>query len=67
VADITYIHTTEGWLYLAVVIDLCPRRIVGWATSNSLATELCVPALEMAVKQRRPHHTVLHHSDGGLQ
>ena len=48
-ADITYLRTAEGWLYLAVVIDLCSRKIVGWATSDSLAAELCVRALEMAM------------------
>jgi putative transposase len=66
-ADITYVRTAEGWLYLAVVIDLCSRKIVGWATSDSLAAELCVRALEMAVQQRRPRQTVLHHSDRGVQ
>jgi putative transposase len=66
-ADITYIATAEGWLYLAVVIDLCSRKIVGWATSDSLAAELCVRALEAAVTQRRPRQTVLHHSDRGVQ
>jgi putative transposase len=66
-ADITYICTAEGWLYLAVVIDLCSRKIVGWATSDSLAAELCVRALEMAVRERRPQSEVLHHSDRGVQ
>jgi putative transposase len=66
-ADITYIRTTEGWLYLAVVIDLCSRKIVGWATSDSLAAQLCLRALEMAVRERRPQNSVLHHSDRGVQ
>ena len=66
-ADITYIRTAEGWLYLAVVIDLCSRKIVGWATSDSLAAELCVRALAMAVRERRPRQGVLHHSDRGVQ
>ena len=66
-ADITYIATAEGWLYLAVVIDLCSRKIVGWTTSDSLAAELCVRALELAVQQRRPRQAVLHHSDRGVQ
>jgi len=66
-ADITYINTAEGWLYLAVVIDLCSRKIVGWSTSDSLAAELCVRALEMAVRERRPRQAVLHHSDRGVQ
>ena len=54
-------------MYLAVVIDLCSRKIVGWATSDSLAAELCVRALEMAVQQRQPQSVVLHHSDRGVQ
>jgi len=66
-ADITYIATAEGWLYLAVVIDLCSRKIVGWATSDSLAAELCGRALERALQQRRPSQAVLHHSDRGVQ
>jgi transposase InsO family protein len=66
-ADITYIRTAEGWLYLAVVIDLCSRKIVGWATSDSLAAELCLRALEKAVRERRPPRGVLHHSDRGVQ
>jgi putative transposase len=66
-ADITYLRTAEGWLYLAVVIDLCSRKIVGWATSDSLAAELCVRALEMAIRERRPPQGVLHHSDRGVQ
>jgi transposase InsO family protein len=66
-ADITYVRTAEGWLYLAVVIDLCSRKIVGWATSESLATELCMRALEKAVQQRQPQHPMLHHSDRGVQ
>jgi putative transposase len=66
-ADITYLRTAEGWLYLAVVIDLCSRKIVGWATSDSLAAELCLRALAMAVRERRPQNAVLHHSDRGVQ
>ena len=66
-ADITYVTTAEGWLYLAVVIDLCSRKIVGWATSDSLAAELSCRALAMAVQQRRPQNAVLHHSDRGVQ
>jgi putative transposase len=66
-ADITYVRTAEGWLYLAVVIDLCSRKIVGWATSDSLAAELCLRALQLAIEQRRPQNEVLHHSDRGVQ
>lgn len=66
-ADITYIRTAEGWLYLAVVIDLCSRKIVGWAADESLAAELCVRALNAAIEQRRPQSKVVHHSDRGVQ
>jgi putative transposase len=66
-ADITYISTDEGWLYLAAVIDLCSRKIVGWATSDSLAAELSCRALRMALLHRKPGRTVLHHSDRGVQ
>jgi putative transposase len=66
-ADITYIPTGEGWLYLAAVIDLCSRRIVGWATADHLRAELAGAALQSAVQQRRPGGNVLHHSDRGVQ
>jgi transposase InsO family protein len=66
-ADITYIRTGEGWLYLAAVIDLCSRKIVGWATSDSLAAEVSCQALEMALTHRRPRGPLLHHSDRGVQ
>jgi putative transposase len=66
-ADITYIPTGEGWLYLAALIDLCSRKIVGWATSDSLASEVACQALQMAVLHRRPCGPVLHHSDRGVQ
>jgi putative transposase len=67
VADITYIATGEGWLYLAAVLDLCSRKIVGWASGDSLAAELCCRALQTALAQRRPRQAVLHHSDRGVQ
>ena len=67
VADITYIPTGEGWLYLAAVLDLCSRKIVGWASGDSLAAELCCRALRMALVHRRPQQAVLHHSDRGVQ
>ena len=57
-ADITYIPTAEGWLYLAVVLDLFSRKIVGWATGDSLAAELRCRALRMALRQRRPRRAV---------
>ncbi|WP_330873471.1 DDE-type integrase/transposase/recombinase [Paraburkholderia hospita] len=62
VADATYIPTGEGFLYLAVVLDVFSRRIVGWAMSNHLYTELMLRALDMALLQRRPDG-VIHHSD----
>jgi putative transposase len=66
VADITYIPTWAGFLYLAVVVDAFSRRIVGWAMANHLRTELVLDALDMAVWQRRPE-AVIHHSDQGCQ
>lgn len=66
VADITYVPTWTGFLYLAVVLDVFSRRVVGWAMANHLRTELVVDALNMAVGQRRPS-TVIHHSDQGCQ
>ena len=66
VADATYVRTGEGFLYLAVVLDVFSRRIVGWAMSNHLHTELMLRALNMALLQRRPEH-VIHHSDQGCQ
>jgi putative transposase len=67
VSDITYIPTTEGWLYLAVVLDLCSRRVVGWSMSSRLGTELVLRALWMAVLRRRPPKGLLFHSDRGSQ
>lgn len=66
VADITYVPTAVGFLYLAVVLDAFSRKIVGWAMANSLRAELVLDALEMAVGQRRPKD-VIHHSDQGSQ
>jgi putative transposase len=66
VADITYIHTWAGFLYLAVVLDAFSRRIVGWSMANHLRAELVIDALQMAVEQRRPEG-VIHHSDHGGQ
>jgi putative transposase len=67
VSDITYIPTAEGWLYLAVVMDLCSRRIVGWAMSTWLGTQLLLRAFAMAVLSRRPPKGLLFHSDRGSQ
>jgi putative transposase len=66
VADITYVPTGRGFLYLAVVLDAWSRRIVGWAMQTTLHTELVLAALEMAVRARQPH-AVIHHSDQGCQ
>ena len=66
VADITYVPTWEGFLYLAIVLDVWSRRVVGWAMSASLATPLVLDALEMAMRQRQPRD-VVHHSDHGCQ
>ena len=66
-ADITYIPTDEGFLYLAGVVDLFSRKIVGWSMKDTLHSDLCVEALEMALVHRRPKHPVLHHSDRGCQ
>lgn len=65
--DITYIHTREGWLYLAVVMDLFSRRIVGWSMTNHMRTSLVRGALEMALGHRVPSDELLHHSDRGSQ
>jgi transposase InsO family protein len=65
--DITYIHTWEGWLYLATVIDLASRRVVGWATADHLRTELVERALGNALARRRPEPGVIFHSDRGAQ
>lgn len=67
VSDITYIATDEGWLYLATVMDLCLRRIVGWSMDKRMTKDLVIDALDMAVKDRRPGPGVLHHSDRGSQ
>lgn len=67
VTDITYIPTAEGWLYLAAVLDLFSRRIVGWAMADTLQTTLVLAALQMALTQRRPAAGLLHHSDRGSQ
>lgn len=66
-ADITYIRTWEGWLYLASVMDCYSRRIVGWAMADHMRSELVVDALEMAVARRRPASRPVHHSDQGSQ
>lgn len=67
VTDITYIRTWQGWLYLAVVVDLYSRKVVGWSMKPSLAKEIVLDALLMAVWRRRPKQRVLIHSDQGSQ
>ncbi len=67
VADITYVPTAEGWLYVAGVLDRCTRRCIGWAMGDTLATTLPLAALEMALQQRRPPAGLGHHSDRGVQ
>jgi len=67
VTDITYIRTWQGWLYLAVVVDLCSRRVVGWSMKQSLARELVINAVLMAVWRRKPGTSVIIHSDQGSQ
>jgi putative transposase len=66
-ADITYIPTGEGWMYLAAVMDLFSRKIVGWAMRDHLRTELPLTALVMALQRQRPDAGLIHHSDRGVQ
>lgn len=67
VTDLTCIPTEEGWLYLAAIIDLFSRRVVGWAMGNDMSRHLALRALDMAVKRRRPPPGLIHHSDRGSQ
>ena len=67
VTDITYIWTLQGWLFLAIVIDLFARRVVGWAMAAHMRTELVLDALEMAMGRRLPPSGLMHHSDRGSQ
>jgi putative transposase len=67
VADITYVRTLTGWVYLAAILDLCSRKIVGWSISLSLETSLVKEALHQALATRRPAAGLLHHSDRGIQ
>ena len=66
VADITYVPTSSGFLYLSVVVDAWSRRVVGWSMKTRLKTDLVLDALNMALQQRRPNG-VIHHSDQGTQ
>jgi transposase InsO family protein len=65
--DITYIQTQEGWLYLAVIIDLYSRRVIGWAVSKRMKRDLVMQALQRAIALRKPPKGVIHHSDRGSQ
>ncbi len=67
VTDLTYIRTDQGWLYLSAIIDLYSRAVVGWAMSGNIDTSLCLSALDMAVRRRRPRPGLVHHSDRGSQ
>jgi transposase InsO family protein len=67
VTDITYLWTQEGWLYLAVILDLLSRAIVGWALSAQMTRHLPLQALTMALGRRHPPQGLLHHSDRGSQ
>ena len=66
-SDITYLPTNEGWLYLAVVLDVFSRRVIGWAFSSSLESNLVVNVFEMACQSRKPEHGLVFHSDQGVQ
>lgn len=67
VSDITYVPTRAGWLYLAAVLDLGSRRVIGWAMRETLEAELALSALQMAIDARRPQPGLIHHSDRGVQ
>lgn len=67
IADITYVPTWEGWLFLAAIVDMCTRRCCGWSMRNDLTSDLVVDALGMAVTRRKPQPGTIHHSDRGSQ
>ncbi len=67
VGDITYIQTVTGWCYLAIVMDLYSRKVVGWALSTTMETELVMKAFDKAYRERNPHSGLLFHSDRGVQ
>jgi len=67
VTDITYIWTREGWLYLAAILDLFSRRVVGWSMDSHIDRDLAIDALDMALRTRRPELGLVHHSDRGVQ
>jgi len=67
VADITYVRSREGFLYLAFILDVCSRRVVGWSMATHLRTQLVVDALQMAIARRKPPPGLVHHSERGVQ
>jgi putative transposase len=67
VADITYVRSKEGFVYLAFILDVCSRRVVGWSMATHLRTEVVVDALQMAIARRKPAPGLVHHSDRGVQ
>jgi putative transposase len=67
VADITYVRSTEGFVYLAFILDACSRKVVGWSMATHLRTELVVDALQMVIARRKPSPGLVHHSDRGVQ
>ncbi len=67
VSDFTYLWTDKGWMYLAVVIDLYSRMIVGWSLSNRMTKELVINAMQMAIRTRKPKSSLIAHSDRGSQ
>ena len=67
VSDITYLWTSQGWVYLAAVMDLFSRRIVGWAIADNMQAELVCKAIQMAIESRQPTEPLLYHSDRGIQ
>ena len=66
-ADRTYVPTGEGWLFLAAIIDMATRKVVGWAMRQTLHAEIAIDALRMAIERLRPAHGLIHHSDRGVQ
>ncbi len=67
VGDITYLRTREGWLYLAILLDLFSRKVVGWSMSDTMTTQLVTDTLQMAIGRRPGHGSVIHHTDRGCQ
>ncbi len=66
-ADITYVRSREGFVYLAFILDACSRKVVGWSMATHLRSELVIDALQMAIARRKPAPGLVHHSDRGVQ